>query len=105
MKLRMLMLGTVLATANALAEPRGFTVEDMVRMERIGSPVLAPDASRVVYTVRATDIDKNRGHTELWMMDLRSPHAQPQRLTHSAANSSDPEWSPSGDAVFFTCPG
>jgi len=101
MKLRMLMLGTVLATANALAEPRGFTVEDMVRMERIGSPVLAPDASRVVYTVRATDIDKNRGHTELWMMDLRSPHAQPQRLTHSAANSSDPEWSPSGDAVFF----
>ena len=91
MKLRLLMLGTVLAAGNALAEPHGFTVEDMVKMERIGSPVLAPDASRVIYTVRATDFDKNRGHTELWMLDLRSPHAQPQRMTHSDANSSDPE--------------
>ena len=101
MKLRLLILGTVLAAGNALAEPHGFTVEDMVKMERIGSPVLAPDASRVIYTVRTTDFDKNRGHTELWMLDLRSPHAQPQRMTHSDANSSDPEWSPSGDAVFF----
>jgi dipeptidyl aminopeptidase/acylaminoacyl peptidase len=101
MKLRLLLLGAVLAAANALAAPRGFTVEDMVAMERIGNPVLAPDASRVVYTVRATDLDKNRGHTELWMLDLRAAHAQPQRLTHSDASSSDPEWSPSGDAVFF----
>ena len=72
MKLRLLLLGAVLAATNALAEPRGFTVEDMVGMERIGNPVLAPDASRVVYTVRATDLDKNRGHTELWMLDLRT---------------------------------
>jgi dipeptidyl aminopeptidase/acylaminoacyl peptidase len=101
MKLRLLMLGTVLAAGNALAEPHGFTVEDMVKMERIGSPVLSPDASRVIYTVRATDTEKNRGHTELWMLDLRSVHAQPQRLTNSNANSSDPEWSSSGDAVYF----
>lgn len=101
MSARLLILGAVLAAGNALAEPHGFTVEDMVRMERVGSPVLSPDASRVVYTVRATDIEKNHGHTELWMLDLRSPHAQPQALTHSAANSSEPEWSANGDAVYF----
>lgn len=101
MRLRLLMLGAVLVAGSAVAEPHGFTVEDMVKMERIGSPVLAPDASRVVYTVRTTDTEKNRGHTELWMLDLHSAHAQPQRLTHSSANSSDPEWSPAGDAVFF----
>ncbi|HEX7640953.1 MAG TPA: S9 family peptidase [Burkholderiaceae bacterium] len=101
MSARLLTAGLLLAAGNALAAPHGFTVEDMIRMERVGSPVLSPDASRVVYTVRATDIEKNHGHTELWMLDLRNPHAQPQRLTNSSANSTDPEWSASGDAVYF----
>jgi dipeptidyl aminopeptidase/acylaminoacyl peptidase len=102
MKLRLLVLATALAGAtNAMAEPRGFTVEDMVNMERVGSPALSPDATRVVYTVRSTDMAKNRGHTELWLLDLRKPGVAPQRLAQSDANNSDPEWSPSGDAVYF----
>jgi len=101
MKLRLLLLGALMAAGGAMAEPHGFTVEDMVKMERVGSPVLSPDGSRVIYTVRATDLDKNRGHTEIWMLDLRSPRAQPQRLTHNEASSMDPEWSASGDAIYF----
>src|SRR5476649_3077505 len=42
MTLRLLLLGTAMATAmatsTALAAPHGFTVEDMVNMERVGSP-------------------------------------------------------------------
>ncbi|MBA5690418.1 S9 family peptidase [Rugamonas apoptosis] len=101
MTLRLLLLGTALAATSALAAPRGFTVEDMVNMERVGAPVLAPDASRVVYTVRTTNLDKNRGNTQLWMLDLRSAKAVPQRLTQSEASSTDPEWSPKGDAIYF----
>jgi dipeptidyl aminopeptidase/acylaminoacyl peptidase len=101
MKLRLLMLGTALAASGAMAAPRGFTVEDMVGMERVGSPAVSPDATRVVYTVRETDLSKNRGHTELWMVDLRAAKPVPQRLTSNAASSSDPEWSASGDAVYF----
>jgi Tol biopolymer transport system component len=73
----------------------------MVKMERVGSPVLSPDATRVVYTVRATNMDKNRGNTQLWMLDLRAPKAAPVRLTQADASSTDPEWSPNGDAVYF----
>jgi dipeptidyl aminopeptidase/acylaminoacyl peptidase len=104
MKLRLLMLGTALVASGAIAQggtPRGFTVEDMVSMERVGSPVVSPDATRVIYTVRDTDLAKNRGHTELWMVDLRAAKPVPQRLTSNAASSSDPEWSASGDAVYF----
>jgi dipeptidyl aminopeptidase/acylaminoacyl peptidase len=101
MKLRLLVLGAAIVAGGAYAAPRGFTVEDMVNMERIGSPVLSPDATRVVYTVRSTDMSKNRGHTDLWMLDLRAPKAAPQRLTQADASSSDPEWSPSGDAIYF----
>jgi dipeptidyl aminopeptidase/acylaminoacyl peptidase len=101
MKLRLLMLGTALVASGVIAAPRGFTVEDMVSMERVGSPVVSPDATRAIYTVRTTDLAKNRGHTELWMVDLRAGKPVPQRLTSDAASSSDPEWSASGDAVYF----
>jgi dipeptidyl aminopeptidase/acylaminoacyl peptidase len=102
MKLRLLMLGTALvATTGAMAAPRGFTIDDLVSMERVGSPAVSPDATRVVYTVRSTDLSKNRGHTELWMVDLRAAKPAPQRLTSNSASSSDPEWSPSGDAIYF----
>jgi dipeptidyl aminopeptidase/acylaminoacyl peptidase len=101
MKLRLLMLGTAMLATGALAAPRGLTVDDLVNMERIGSPAVSPDATRVVYTVRSTDMGKNRGHTELWMVDLRGAKPAPMRLTNGTANSSDPEWSPNGDAVYF----
>jgi len=101
MKLRLLMLGTALVASGVIAAPRGFTVEDLVSMERVGSPVVSPDATRVIYTVRDTDLAKNRGHTELWMVDLRAAKPVPRRLTSNAASSSDPEWSASGDAVYF----
>ena len=101
MKLRLLMLGTALCAGSALAAPRGFTVDDLVNMERVGSPALSPDATRVVYTVRSTDMGKNRGQTQLWMVDLRAAKPVPRRLTNASASSSEPEWSPRGDAVYF----
>lgn len=102
MILRLLALAAAGAVAtSAAAAPRGFTVEDMVGMERVGSPVLSPDATRLAYTVRSTNLDKNRGHTEVWLLDLRSAKPVPQRLTQSEASNSDPEWSPSGDAIYF----
>ncbi|WP_323139925.1 S9 family peptidase [Massilia phyllosphaerae] len=87
--------------ATATAAPRGFTVEDLVSMERVGAPAVSPDGSRIVYTVRSTDLAKNKSHTDLYMADLRTPGAAPQRLTADAASSTDPEWSAAGDAIYF----
>ncbi|KQQ87286.1 S9 family peptidase [Massilia sp. Leaf139] len=100
MTLRLLALATALAASTAVAAPRGFTVEDLVNLERVGSPAVSPDASRVVYTVRRTDLGKNRGHTSLWVADLGASGA-PKALAQHDSSSSDPEWSPSGDAIYF----
>jgi dipeptidyl aminopeptidase/acylaminoacyl peptidase len=94
-------LAAALATPGATAAPRGFTVEDLVTMERVGTPVVSPDGTRVVYTVRSTDMAKNKGHTDIYLVDLGAPGTAPQRLTADAASSTDPEWSPSGDAIYF----
>jgi dipeptidyl aminopeptidase/acylaminoacyl peptidase len=102
MKFRLMTVAAAtLAATTAMAAPRGFTVEDLVNMERVGSPAVSPDATRVIYTVRSTDMEKNRGNTQLWMIDLRAARPTPQRLTDHASSSADPEWSPSGDAVYF----
>ncbi|MES2015610.1 MAG: S9 family peptidase [Pseudomonadota bacterium] len=102
MKSRLLMLSAALLAANsAFAAPRGFTIEDLVRLERVGSPVVSPDATRVIYTVRSTNMDKNKGNTQLWMLDLRNVAAAPVRLTSGENSNTDPEWSASGDAVYF----
>ncbi len=104
MTLRLLMLGAAVAASSAVAAPRGLTVEDLVTLERVGAPVLSPDASRAVYTVRSTDMDKNRGHTKLWMVDLQGAKAAksaPAVFVSDASSSTDPEWSPKGDAVYF----
>lgn len=102
MKFRLLtMASAMFAATTAMAAPRGFTVEDLVNMERVGSPAVSPDATRVIYTVRSTDLEKNRGNTQLWMIDLRAAKPVPQRLAQHASSSADPEWSPSGDAVYF----
>jgi dipeptidyl aminopeptidase/acylaminoacyl peptidase len=92
---------TFAVAATATAAPRGFTVEDLVAMERVGAPAVSPDGSRIVYTVRSTDLAKNKSHTDLYLVDLRTPGAAPQRLTADAASSTDPEWSAAGDAIYF----
>jgi len=101
MTLRLLVLGALAAAGTAMAAPRGLTVEDLASMDRVGSPALSPDASRVIYTVRSTNMEKNRGNTQLWMLDLRNPKAAPVQLTQADASSTDPEWSANGEAVYF----
>jgi len=101
MKLKLLLIAATLTAAQVMAAPHGLTVEDLVKLERVGNPLLSPDAGKVLYTVRSTDSDKNHGHTEIWLLDLQSAQATPRRLTHSEASNSDPEWSPAGDAVYF----
>jgi dipeptidyl aminopeptidase/acylaminoacyl peptidase len=103
MFLRLLTAAALVSAAStpAFAAPRGLTADDLVNLERVGSPALSPDGTRVVYTVRSTDLDKNKGDTELWLLDLRNPKAAPVQLTNSDGNNNEPSWSANGDAIYF----
>jgi dipeptidyl aminopeptidase/acylaminoacyl peptidase len=112
MKIRNLVLSAAAFALTSLsvssltyADGRGFTVEDMVRMERVGAPAISPDGNHVVYTVRATDLDKNKGRTDLWMIDLRDANPTPKKLTNLGAaaegNNMSPQWSSKSDAIYF----
>ncbi len=90
------------AAATAPAEPtQPFSVQDMVRMERISDVAVAPDGKHVVYTQRTTDMEANKGRTSIWMLDTGKRGATPLRLTDGGPNSNSPEWSKDGKFIYF----
>ena len=93
----------LLLSSSALAAdgPHAFTVEDLVRMQRVSDPSLSPDGRTVVFSVRETDMDANRGRTDLWSLDVVTKDAQPRKLTTHPENDSSPEWSADGRDIYF----
>src|SRR5689334_8356464 len=77
-----------------------FTADDLVRMERVSDPQVSPAGREVVYVQRSTDMEANRGRTDLWLVPLADAGA-PRRLTTHAANDSSPRWLPGGRELLF----
>src|SRR5689334_5888934 len=91
-----------LASAAAATKSHPFTADDLVTMDRISSVEASPDGKRVVYAVRSTDLDGNRGRTDLWMVGIDGKDAR--QLTTDPENDTDPAWAPDGQSVFFLSP-
>ena len=92
----------LLSASAALAEePTPFTVDDLARLDRVSDPQVSPDGRYVVFTVRETDFDANKGRTDLWLLDLDAEKPEPRRLTQHEANDSNGRWSPDGTSIFF----
>jgi len=90
------------ASRAAAPEPaQPFTVQDLVRLDRISEPAVSPDGRRVVYTLRTTDIEANKGRSALWLLETRKRGAPAVRLTDLAANSNSAEWSADGRFVYY----
>src|SRR5258708_36499384 len=86
----------------AAAEPaQPFTVQDLVRLERISELCVSPDGKRIAYTLRTTEMQANKPRTGIWLLDTRKRGAQPVRLTDIAANAGSAEWSADGNRLYY----
>ena len=101
MIIRILLLATLLAVplAAAAAETHPFSIHDMLAMDRISDPNVSPSGDRIVFSVRTTDLEANRGRTDLWLVGADGSGLQ--RLTTHPAGEWNPRWSPDGRTVFF----
>jgi dipeptidyl aminopeptidase/acylaminoacyl peptidase len=98
-KLLILLVLAPLAAPAAGAEPHPFTVHDLVAMERISDPQPSPQGDRVAFVVRTTDLEANRGRTDLWVAGIDGGGLT--RLTSDPAADSNPRWSPDGESLYF----
>jgi dipeptidyl aminopeptidase/acylaminoacyl peptidase len=81
------------------AETHPFTVHDMLAMDRISEPAVSPDGRTVAFTVRVTDLEANRGRTDVWLAATDGTWVR--RLTTAPENDSQPCWAPDGKTLFF----
>ena len=76
-----------------------FSVHDMLAVDRISDPQLSPDGSRLAFVRRTTDLEANRGRTDLWLVGLDGEGLR--RLTSHPAGDHDPRWAPDGRSLWF----
>ncbi|MCW5581814.1 MAG: S9 family peptidase, partial [Luteimonas sp.] len=91
----------LLAALPALADARGLDVRDLVKLDRVSSPVLSPDGHVVVFAQRSVDADL-KATTALYVRNLLTRDlAPPKRITPEGWNVSSPAFSPDGATVYF----
>lgn len=84
------------------AQPKSpFTYPDMLMLERISGLAVDPAGTTALFNVRATDMEKNRGVSTLWMKDLVDPKKPEVKVPAGEGGASDVQWAADGSAFFF----
>ncbi len=91
---------SLLLASSAMAEQRGFTVDDLVNLDRVTDPQLSPDGDWVSFQLRETDYAANKGFQSLWLVPSDGS-ATPRRLTAQGQSSMSARWSVDGKSLYF----
>jgi dipeptidyl aminopeptidase/acylaminoacyl peptidase len=77
-----------------------FHVEDMQKLSRVDDPKVSPDGKWVAFTVKRSDVAKNKFATNIWI--VAPSGGEPQQLTFTEDGSNeDLHWSPDGHYLYF----
>ncbi|MGD0525534.1 MAG: S9 family peptidase [Polyangiaceae bacterium] len=86
--------------ATAPPDTHPFTVRDMLALDRISDPAASPDGRWIAFTRRKTDLDADRGRTDLWL--VRTDGAGLRQLTSHPASDGSPQWLATTDGASTT---
>ena len=87
------------AGAAGAAEPHPFSVQDLLAMQRISDPQPSPRGDEVVFVLRTTSFEANKGLNDLWKVKIDGSGLT--QLTTGDAADTSPRWAPDGRSVFF----
>ena len=91
---------SVCGVAQTMPAKLGITPDDLVKMVRVGAPVVSPDGAWVAYTVSRVDAKEDKNSSQLWMVSWDG--TQDVRLTFGKDGVGEPQWSPDGKWLAFT---
>ena len=89
------------AAEAAQAAQQPFTYVDQLNANRLSDPRVSPDGRQVVYAVRATDMDANRGVSSLFIQDLNG-EGEARRLAISDGGANTARWGSDGALYFLS---
>jgi dipeptidyl aminopeptidase/acylaminoacyl peptidase len=78
------------------------TATDLATLRRLAAPTVSPDGRWAAYQLRETDLEANRGRTDLWLLDLGRKGAQPVKVASAPdKNEHDPRFSADGRWLYY----
>src|SRR2546421_1030697 len=84
-------------------ESRRLTIEELLKVRRVGDPQVSPDGRRVAFTIGDVNFDANKIITQIYLMPLDG--GSMKQLTSGASSSTSPRWSPDGKRIAYTTGG
>ncbi len=90
-------------SAIATAQSRQFTVEELLKVRRVGDPQVSPDGRHVAFTIGDVNWDANKVVTQIYVMAIDGSGMK--QLTNGASSSTAPRWSPDSKKIAFVTGG
>jgi dipeptidyl aminopeptidase/acylaminoacyl peptidase len=94
-------VGTLTIQAASAADEKPFSIDDLVRLDRVSDPQVSPDGRYVAFVVQEADLDADKRRADVWLLDFDSDKVEPRRLTRDPANDNNPRWSPDSRTLYF----
>ncbi|HYO91861.1 MAG TPA: S9 family peptidase, partial [Pyrinomonadaceae bacterium] len=94
-----ILLIALMAVSSAQAQAKPLTINDLLKIRRVGDPQLSPDGRWVAYTISDLNWDANRRVTQIYLISVDG--GEPKQLTNAPQSSSGPRWSPDGKRLAF----
>ncbi len=98
---RLAAAATLALLSAGAAQARTMTPMDLVMLDRISDAHLSPDGKQIVYDVRTTDFEANKGLHSIWMVCPDCRTGAEWRLAASDKGATAPRFSPDGKFVYF----
>ncbi len=82
-------------------EKRRTTIDDLALLRQANDPQISPDGTRIAFTVKTTDTEKNRYNNHIWTVTTGPDGTGLKQLTFGKESESSPRWSPDGKTLAF----
>jgi dipeptidyl aminopeptidase/acylaminoacyl peptidase len=89
----------LICVAAAFGQKQPFDVLTMLRLNRIGEPVLSPDGRTVAFTVQTVDLDKNTKPKQIYTVGVNGGF--PRQITRDGTDNGRPRWSPDSRQIYY----
>jgi dipeptidyl aminopeptidase/acylaminoacyl peptidase len=102
MRQALLVVIMIATAASVAAQKRPVTIDDVLKLRAVGSTVVSPDGSQVLYTVRQWepgDRDRIESRTRIWRVSTAG--GPPRQVTFGERGDTQPQWSPDGQYISF----
>src|SRR3989440_2955027 len=93
------LIGLLTFATLAYAQERRFTIDELLKVRRVGDSQVSPKGDLVAFTITDMSVAANKGTTQIYVVPLSG--GEVRQLTNDEHSSASPRWSPDGEKLAF----